>query len=265
MMMKSGFTAFTFVTLTSLFLFVQINRICGSPHFVVTSGKPKCFNVEVPKQTTIKIHYEAPDVDVDTESKKYSPTYMTLMENPIDTLEELRMEHETDDVHAAQRKKQLDWHQKNKPKAVSQEINEYSGFFLHHSHVEDSIVNVCIRASKANERSPMFFHVRVEELEEDELDEFEKEKSEGKHAPLLDVEHHWSFLETQLNRIEHEMRTIIREADFFRERDALYHQQTDDLHEATLFWPVLHCCILLLTGFTQANHIIHFFKSRRIV
>lgn len=123
---------------------------------------------------------------------------------------------------------------------------------------EDSAVDVCVRASAAGQKNPMMFHLRLEGLG-DELTEMEKEdKASG-------AEHHWTFLETQIERIEHEVYAIIAEADFFKERDAIYHQQTDDLHKATLFWPILHIGILLLTGFTQANHIVRFFKQRHII
>lgn len=251
-----------------VFIFVcstnEIIKVSGSPQFLVVSGKPKCISAEVPKETTVRIHYEAPDIDVDKESNQYSPTYITLVETPIETVEEQRLEHAANDATAKQRK-QIQERAKRKPKPVSQEITDYYGSFIHNTHVEDAVVNVCIRASRASPQHPMLFHLRLEELDEDVMDEFQQEKHDQIQPPLIGVEHHWSFMETQLNRIEHEMHTIIREADFFRERDALYHQQTDDLHKATLFWPVLHCCILVLTGFTQANHIISFFKTRRIV
>jgi len=245
---------------------VLLDTAHGLPHFLVTSGKAKCYSIEIPRETMVKIHYDAPDIDLETKSRKYAPSYITLLEKPIETIEEQRLDHATDAQSLAQRRAQLnDLTTKRKPKPVSQEITELAGSFLHRIHAEDAVVDVCIRASKASENHPMFFHVRVEELEEDVLDEFQKEKADQNRVPLLGVEHHWSFMETQLDRIEHEMHTIIKEADFFRERDALYHQQTDDLHKATLFWPILHCCILVLTGFTQANHIISFFKQRRVI
>ncbi len=215
--------------------------------------KPCC------QQTRIKIEQKGID-DV----KRYSPSYITLMEKPIETLEEQRLERATDAESLEQRKKRLN-DLVRKPKAVSQEIKDAKGSFLHKIHSEDAIVEVCIRTSMATPKRPMLFHIRVEEMEEDVLDEFEQEKAAKNGVPLANAEHHWSFMETQLDRIEHEMHNIIKEADFFRERDALYHQQTDDLHKATLFWPILHCCILVVTGFTQANHIISFFKQRRII
>jgi len=241
------------------------SHIHAAPQFLVSSGTPKCRSVEVPKETSIKIHYEAPHIDTNKDSKKYAPTYITVVEKPIETLEEQRLEDADDTASLAQRKAMLNDRAKRKPKVVAQELTDVSGSFLHTIHSEDAVVDVCIRASGASGKKQMLFHLRVEELEEDVLDEFEKEKKAENGVPLLGAEHHWSFMETQLDRIEHEMHNIIKEADFFRERDALYHHQTDDLHKATLFWPILHCCILALTGFTQANHIISFFKSKRII
>lgn len=253
--------------LVSLFLWV-ISTSCGcvrgTPQFIVTSGKPRCYSIEVPKETTVKIHYEAPDIDTNTDATAYAPTYITLSEKGIETLEEQRMaEHDNANANAnahehANADTPASHARKTGTKPVSQELTARSGSFLHTIRDRDAVVDACIRASGATPRAPMLFHVRVEELEEDVPPETEARVG-------VNAEHHWSFLETQLDRIEHEMHTVLREADFFRERDALYHQQTDDLHKATLFWPMLHCCILVLTGVTQANHIVSFFKQRRIV
>ena len=40
--------------------FVSLDNANGLPEFVVSSGKPKCYSVEVPKETYIRIHYTAP-------------------------------------------------------------------------------------------------------------------------------------------------------------------------------------------------------------
>lgn len=252
-----------------LLIWSSLETARGLPQFLLTSGKAKCYSVEVPKEIRLKIHYEAPDIDTDASQRGYSPTYITLLENPIETLEEQRLEQATDARSLAKRREQLNDLRNKKPRPVSQELTATKGSFVHTIHSEDATVDVCVRASKATVKSPMMFHLWVEDLDledDDKLDEFQKEKKKADNQiPKIGAEHHWSFMETQLDRIEHEVHTITKEADFFRERDALYHQQTDDLHKATLFWPMLHCGILIITGFTQANHIISFFKKRRII
>jgi hypothetical protein len=39
---------------------VALDTAHGLPQFIVSSGKAKCFSVEVPRETMVKIHYEAP-------------------------------------------------------------------------------------------------------------------------------------------------------------------------------------------------------------
>lgn len=170
-----------------------------------------------------------------------APTYITLLERPVEPVGD-RTDHRRE---------------RRKPVPISHQITVESGSFVQRIY-EDSAVDVCIRAAGAGLQNPMMFHLRFEGLG-DELTEMEKEDK------AVGADHHWSFMETQMDRIEHDMHTIIGEADFFKERDVIYHQQTDDLHKATLFWPILHVGILLLTGFTQANHIVRFFKTRRII
>jgi hypothetical protein len=183
---------------------------------------------------------------------RFGLTYITLLEKPVDTLQDKLGDFE----RIAERRIQQLERNKQRLQPVSQEIKDTKGSFVHRIH-QDATADVCIRASTASGSNPMRFHVRVEEVGDSDPDELEKNG--------FGADQHWSFLETQMNRIEHEMQVIIAEADFFKERDAIYHQETDDMHKATTFWPILHIGILLITGFTQANHIVRFFQSRRII
>lgn len=194
------------------------------------------------------------DVQRKTKHGTVGPTYITLLEKPTDTIQDKMGDAE----RIAQRRIQMQERNKHKLKPVSQELKDVKGSFLQRIH-QDAAVDICIRASMAGSANPMRFHLRIEELGDDEASAEELEQN------ALGAEQHWSFLETQMNRIEHEMHAIIAGVDFFKERDAIYHQQTDEMHKATTFWPILHVSILLITGFTQANHIVRFFQSRRII
>jgi emp24/gp25L/p24 family/GOLD len=76
---------------------------------------------------------------------------------------------------------------------------------------------------------------------------------------------HLSRMEMELHRIQLSLKTILKEADFAKERDALAHKQVMSVHSASMFWPIVQVCVLIMTGFTQASHIVHFFKTRRII
>ena len=157
-------------------------------------------------------------------------------------------------MEAAQQRKR---HRPPKPPTpTNKELDSLSGSLIH-KVVEDGEVTICIRASAAGLEHPMRFGLRVEEADDEEG---KKEDETG-----LGVDYHLSFMEKELNRIEGAMHHILAEADFAKERDSIFHKQTNDMHSASLFWPIVQVCVLLITGFTQASHIVRFFKSRRII
>lgn len=146
------------------------------------------------------------------------------------------------------------------PPPVAHEMKHKEGSYVHTVR-QDSEVTICIRAPAAATKNPMRFAFRLEEMGDDEAPESKLPPA----AAAETVDNHLSFMEQQLDRIESQMHAVLREADLARERDSIYHTKTDAMHKATTFWPIVHVGILLVTGFTQANHIVQFFKKRRII
>lgn len=120
----------------------------------------------------------------------------------------------------------------------------------------DGEVEICIRASTASSKNPLRFGLKVEES-----------------APNIDddaswndgVSKQWTQMEEEIRLSMRTMKAIQAEADYSKDRDATFHKQTLDMYAASMYWPIVHVCVLLLTGFTQATHIVRFFKSRHIV
>ena len=190
-----------------------------------------------------------PSLDIPKkDDPKYGPTYLTILEKQ--TLSTIDLVAENEGRHRDKEKQH---------KPVSHELPDKLGFFKYKVR-GDSVLNICIRASLAGRENAMRFGLRVEEMGEDEA-AHDPSKTGGANP----VDHHLSFMEHQLERLESEMHAMLSEADTSKERDSVYHMKTDAMHKATLFWPVVHVGILLLTGFTQANHIVQFFKKRHII
>jgi emp24/gp25L/p24 family/GOLD len=90
-------------------------------------------------------------------------------------------------------------------------------------------------------------------------------KYKEEQEDLSPYDSHLSHFELEMQRIESGMRHILAEAEFAKAKDALFHKQTVNMHLATTYWPMVQVLVLLMTGFTQASHIVRFFKSRRII
>ena len=93
----------------------------------------------------------------------------------------------------------------------------------------------------------------------------DEESLEEEKKELGDFSKHLSHMEMEVARIEKAMHAALKNADFLKEQDAVFHKQAQDMDSATMFWPIVRVCVLIMTGFTQARHIVEFFKQRRII
>jgi len=87
-----------------------------------------------------------------------------------------------------------------------------------------------------------------------------------------ELEHHHEVASRHMSHMEHSLHRLLQEtdgfvtnADYMKEQEAIFHQRSVDMNQISKYWPILHLMVLLVTGFTQANHIVKFFKSRHII
>ena len=190
------------------------------------------------------------DLIIDPSHPNYGPIFITVTEKPAIRL------YESPDPDE-DRLKRRERGRRRPAKPTNKQLTEPKGS-IGHRVVEDGDINVCIKASAAISTNPIRVGVRIEEEEE-------VKGAKEKKDPSLGADYHFSFMEQEFDRIEASMHNILGEADFAKERDSIFHKNTDAMLAATVFWPVLQVCILLATGFTQANNIVNFFKKRRII
>jgi hypothetical protein len=143
----------------------------------------------------------------------------------------------------------------DKLKPISERITEKSGFVSYETQ-QNGLVEVCLRVTPY--RTPMRFAMRVEK--ETEVHVHDKEEEEK-----TDTNHHLTHMEMEMKHLMSSMKNIISEADFSKQRETRFHQQTLSMHAASMWWPIVQLCVLLLTGFTQANHVVRFLKSKRLI
>lgn len=150
---------------------------------------------------------------------------------------------------------------RDKLKPLSKLLEERQDKIVHKFELAGT-ANICIRVSKASSKNPVAFAFRVETSEE--IPEIKDDATTTKKEEA-DVNQHLTHMERELRRIRSAMEHVLREADLNKNQDAIFHEQTLAMHSATTFWPIVQVCVLLMTGFTQASHIVRFFKSRRII
>ena len=142
-------------------------------------------------------------------------------------------------------------------------ITNNEGTVYHKMEVHGT-AKVCIRATDSDKGNnfSMVFGLRL--TTSDEEPELFRQLDKDS-PPTTDLDGHLSHVEMELKRITMAMEVVLKEATHNQEQDTKFHKQTLAMHSAITFWPMLQVCVLLMTGFTQTSHIIHFFKSRRII
>lgn len=153
---------------------------------------------------------------------------------------------------------------------TNQVLNQRKGTIRHRMEM-DGIAKLCIKAPPKfhphhhHDRAPHHpsyyrFGLRIHTPDEEAMF-FEEDVS----SEPVNVDKHLTNMEKEMERIERAMKNVLSEADFAKDRDATMHKQFLQMHSTTFYWPVVQVCVLLVTGFTQASHIVQFFKSRRII
>lgn len=193
-------------------------------------------HVEAPEGTLLTIHYEAPD---HVGFKHLKPTTITVTQHA--PLRRVR-----DYLNPSSKPPP-------KPKPSINTITQHSGKILHRVE-QDGQVSICLRSLTADAtKSPQRYGIHV------------TSGNDESHYQQEGAEHHLSKLQTHVMKLSDEMVSVLAEADMAKEREMVYHEQNESMHSGAMYWPMLHVCVLVLVGITQAAHMINFFKSKSLV
>jgi len=145
-----------------------------------------------------------------------------------------------------------------------QEVKEIQGKLRYQGRGEGEL-NICVKIAEIPGKKymkPALVAFRVAEtggLDEPE-EEFHIDKK-GQEAAKT----HLSDMERILGKMIKDASLLLKNADMIKNEESEFHKQSLEMNAASRWWPMLHVLVLLATGFTQANHVIKFFKSRHII
>jgi hypothetical protein len=123
-------------------------------------------------------------------------------------------------------------------------------------------IHVCVEVQELPERKyprPTLVGIRI--TESIDVEETAKKNAEGQEV----AKKHLSEMERILMNMIRETNLLLKNADSIKDVEVGFHQKSIDMNAASRWWPMIHVIVLLVTGFTQANHIIKFFKTQHII
>jgi len=132
---------------------------------------------------------------------------------------------------------------------------------------EDGTVDICVQSIIANRNAPSRISLSVlMEADDSEVDEEESGKEDQASDRLGhdEVKTQMSRLERDLQTLNNRVRAILNNADFNKDQEVAFHDQSVSMHSASMYWPIIQVLVIVITGITQAHHIITYMRSHHI-
>mmetsp|Transcript_23283 Transcript_23283/g.49155 ORF Transcript_23283/g.49155 Transcript_23283/m.49155 type:complete len:268 (+) Transcript_23283:189-992(+) len=244
----------------------------ADPMILLMNAQAKCMSVESPADSLLTIEYEAPDLimpaDLDkNEGGEADPRQFRRFRTTITVSQSGGRENH---------------HGRNVPNRRNQQDKIVKDLETKKGQIEyitkqDGSVSICVQSLTASAVSPTPISLRVSESPagEDSVSETAPEKTTGEGAAAaaaasLDSESqqkakaHFTQMEKTLSGLISKTEMILRQADYAKELEVEFHEQSIAMNKASQWWPIVQLCVLLVTGFTQANHMVQFFRKHHI-
>jgi hypothetical protein len=148
---------------------------------------------------------------------------------------------------------------------VREELDQQQGRIKFITGGEDGTVEICVQSILASIQNPTRFSMQVTWAAADKEDsDGNTEQTDGKSLDSSEITSQMSRLERDIQTLQNRVKACLNNADFNKDQEATFHQQSISMNKAARYWPMIHLMVILVTGFTQANHIVQYFKTHHI-
>jgi hypothetical protein len=148
---------------------------------------------------------------------------------------------------------------------VREELDQQQGTIKFLTGEEDGTVEICVQSILAAIKNPVRFTMKVTSVAADKEDgESSTVQSDGKSLDTSQLTSQMGRLERDIQTLHNRVKACLNNADFNKDQEAAFHQQSISMNKAARYWPMIQLIVILLTGFTQANHIVQYFRTHHI-
>jgi hypothetical protein len=256
---------------TKVWLFMALAALSAAdPMILITNSQPKCMYVDAPADIILNIQYEAPDLvmptDLDKDGSPVDPRSFRRFRTTITVYSSDGREN-----HHGARKKNWNRDRNAQQGKFIKDLDAKKGS-VEYLTKQDGQVSICVQSLTASAVNPTPISLRVTESPAggESVGPPKEATSEVAPGEQLDSQSqrnakvHFSQMEKTLSGLISKTDMILRQADYAKELEVEFHEQSIAMNKASQWWPILQLSVLLITGFTQANHMIQFFRKHHI-
>ena len=150
------------------------------------------------------------------------------------------------------------------------ELNQHNGTIHFDTGGTDGLVEICLQSISASADNPkrVALDVSLHVQENANILQESATAKEKKKRALTEGEKQANTIlpavQQDLMSMERNLKMIENNAEYAKEQEIDFHMTSVKMNKATKYWPMIHITVLFIAGFTQANHIVSFFRERYI-
>lgn len=261
---------FTRYELVAFLAITLVAIATADPMILLTNAQAKCLAVEAPADALLTIQYEAPDLVLPPATGENGEPADPRNYRRFRTTITISQDDGRPNTHGRNREPahRMDRRNKDKSDKVVKDLDAKKGN-IEFTTTLDGKVSICVQSLTASAISPAPISLRVTESPAgmevvspplESTPPGEKLDSQSQR----NAKEHFSQMEKTLSSLISKTDMILRQADYAKELEVEFHEQSIAMNRASQWWPIVQLCVLLVTGFTQANHMVQFFRKHHI-
>jgi emp24/gp25L/p24 family/GOLD len=155
------------------------------------------------------------------------------------------------------------------PTKKREQLEKKEGSFEYETGDLEGSLEICVQSYTATVESPSRVALSFRpESEDDEIEKLlaaeRKLMNERLKVENRVVKEETSRITAELMRMQRRAKSLASDAQFSKQREEAFHNQSISLNRAVKFWPMVRMVVLLIGGYLQVTHVIKFMKSRHI-
>eukprot|EP00525_Craspedostauros_australis_P005846 CAMPEP_0198133374 /NCGR_PEP_ID=MMETSP1442-20131203/59532_1 /TAXON_ID= /ORGANISM="Craspedostauros australis, Strain CCMP3328" /LENGTH=307 /DNA_ID=CAMNT_0043794491 /DNA_START=653 /DNA_END=1576 /DNA_ORIENTATION=- len=156
---------------------------------------------------------------------------------------------------------------------MRKELEAKQGVIKFPIKVVDGEIDVCIQSFSATEEEPSrvgLYVVLKDEVEKLGLDDDSQQATDGgkETDPALQhtvVKKEMTRLERDIGTLSNRVQTLTSGAEFNKQYEISFFEKSMAMNKASTYWPIIQLTVLVVAGVAQANHIVRYMKTKRIM
>mmetsp|Transcript_25023 Transcript_25023/g.38294 ORF Transcript_25023/g.38294 Transcript_25023/m.38294 type:complete len:302 (+) Transcript_25023:286-1191(+) len=282
----------------NLLLMAQV--IQAAPYFMLTNTRAKCVAVLAPQGQTVTIQYHAPDVQLSDEDEELEAIEARKMAEAdkvaadgadgMDSEWNKRLQEKLERMKAKKmrdmsvtvsqsstygaagstgsRSRRNQDYVSGKGR-IREELTKREGTIKFMTNDMDGKVDICVQSIIASAKAPSRISLNVSMEATEGADSQDEDSSaadaSGEGWKADDIKTQMGRFERDLATLKSRVKHIISNADFNKEQADDFHENSVAMNRAATYWPIVQLVVFVVAGFTQANHIVTYMKTRHIV